>query len=173
MTTRAQTPVERPALEVPPAPPRIVAPAPPQEAAQADPVPELPPERTEPAVTKPRPAAAAQSAARDVQKPEVKPEPPAEDTVVAQPPAVPVLRTPATANTAAAARQIEETLDRAQKTLYSVDYQRLTAPRQKAYNEAKDFITEAETHLKASNLEAAKELADKAEKYATLLLQGR
>lgn len=171
-TTRAQTPIERPALDVPPAPPRIVAPSPPLEAV-VEPVPEMPPERPEPAPAKPRPPSPAGAAARETQKPDVKPDEPAPETVIAQAPAVPMLRTAATANAAAAKGQIEDTLERAQKTLYSVDFQKLTAPRQKAYNEAKDFIAEAEAHLKASNLEAAKELADKAEKYATLLLQGR
>jgi hypothetical protein len=171
MTTRAQTPVERPALDVPPAPPRIIEPAPPPLTEIAE-VPELPPEEpvTAPPI-KPRPAPPA--VARDTQKPDVKPDTPPADTVVAQAPAVPLLRTPATADTVAAQRQINETLIRAQKALYSVDFDRLTPARQKWYNEAKDFITEAETHLKASNLEAAKELAEKAEKYATLLLQGR
>jgi hypothetical protein len=172
MTTRAQMPVERPALDVPPAPPRIIEPAPPPTAEVIDQVPELPPEEPVTAPPKPRPAPAVVS--RETQKPDLKPETPPEDAVVAQqPPAVPLLRTPATADTATAHRQITVTLSRAQRALYSVDFDRLTPARQKAYNEAKDFITEAETHLKASNLEAAKELAEKAEKYATLLLQGR
>lgn len=177
MTTKVQTHVERPALDVPPAPPRIIEPAPPPEVARPEPVPDLPPERPDPPPAKtPRPATPAGAAARETQKPEAKPEAPSNDTTVAQvppAPAVPLLRTPATANTAAAERQIVETLERAQKGLDNVDYLRLTQPRQKFYNEAKEFITESEAHLKASNLEVAKELAEKAEKYATMLLQGR
>jgi hypothetical protein len=175
MAARAQAPVERPALDVPPVPPRIIEPAPPPQAAYPDPVPPLPPEDPQPVpASPPRPAAASGAAAKETQKTEVKPEAAAPEPVAdAPPPPVVALRTPATANAAVAQRQIEETLHRAQKSLDSVDYQRLTELRKKAYNEAKDFISESEAHLKNSNLEVAKELADKAEKYATVLLQGR
>jgi hypothetical protein len=174
VTTKAQTPVERPTLDVPPVPPRIIEPAPPPQAAYPDPVPPLPEEPQPVPTSPPRPAAPTGAAAKDTQKPDVKPEAAAPEPVADAPPApVVALRTPATANAAEAQRQIQDTLHRAQKSLNSVDYQRLTELRKKAYNEAKDFISESEAHLKASNLEAAKELADKAEKYATVLLQGR
>ena len=44
LTTRAQTPTERPALEVPPPPPRLIDPAPIPEPTP-EPVPDLPPEK--------------------------------------------------------------------------------------------------------------------------------
>lgn len=181
VTTKAQTSVERPALEVPPVPARIIERAPLPEVARIEPEPELVPELPDPAPTargaaagRPRDTAAN---AKETHKPEAKPEAPPTDVAAAPPPqaaaGVSLLRTQATADAAAAERQIVETLTRARKNLEVVNYQRLTEPRQKAYNEAKDFISGAEREVKASNFELAKELADKAEKYATALLQGR
>jgi len=176
-STRAQVPLERPTLDVPPVPPRIIEPAPAPDFAGTEPVPPLPPETTEaadPAPSRSKPAAR-DATAKETQKPDPKPPdaPVAEQAVLQPPPPVPVLRTPATADTAAAARQITETIERAQKILEDVDYGRLSAPRQKAYNEVKDFITSAERELKASSFELAKDFAEKAEKYATALQQGR
>ncbi len=175
-TTRAQTPIERPGLNVPPAPPRIIEPAPPPENVGIEPVPDVPfaaeepkpplPARTKPAVT---------AAAKEPQKPEVKPDAPAADPAVGgqtqNTPAVPLLRTPATVDTVAAERQIRATLDSARKGLDSVDYQRLSEPRQRWFKEANDFIVGAEAALKASDFELGKDLADKAEKYARELLR--
>ena len=41
-TTRAATPIERPALEVPPPPPRVIVPLPPPDQPYLEPVAELP-----------------------------------------------------------------------------------------------------------------------------------
>ena len=178
-TTRAAAPVERPALDVPPVPPRVVEPAPVPDFGTPDPVPDLPPERpaSPPAASKPR-ASSTRDTSRDTQKPEVKPvdpvpvpveQPPAAAPAQAAPP--PVLRT-TTTDPAASERQIREIMQKAQSGLNNVDFNTISAARKKAYNEAKDFIDRAEAAIKSSNFELAKELAGKAEKLANEL-QGR
>jgi hypothetical protein len=180
-TTRAAAPIERPALDVPPVPPRIVEAAPAPELGSLEPVADLPPEKpVPPTTTKPRPSGAREATNRDAQKPEAKPAEPLPAVVEPPPPATPpqtpasaVIRTPATAaDPAASERQIRDTMASAQKGLRNVDFTTLPGQRKKAYNEAKDFIERAEAALKTSNFELAKELAGKAEKLANEL-QGR
>lgn len=180
-TTRAAAPVERPALEVPPVPPRIVEAAPLPDIGSLEPVADLPPEKpVPPATTKPKPSAPRDAANRDAQKPEAKPTeplPPVADppppTAPAQPPASAVIRTPATAaDPAASERQIRETMANAQKGLNNVNFTTLPPQRKKDYNDCKDFIERADAALKVQNFELAKELAGKAEKLANEL-QGR
>jgi hypothetical protein len=170
-TTRAAAPVERPPLEVPPVPPRIIEPAPPPETV-VEPVNDLPPEK--PAATPARPRPSARDTSRDTQKPADPKPPEATPAPVEQPPApppspAPLIRTPATADAAAAERQIRESLGSTQKKLNSINFQRLSPERQKAYNEAKDFMEQAERAIKASNFELAKGLASTAEKLASEL----
>ena len=163
-TTRAQTPADKlPPLEVPPVPPRVIGPAPPLPIPQPEPVGELP--TAPPAATaKPKPAP------RETQKPEPKPEatvaeqPPPQPT--APTPTVPPLRTARTGDTAQAVRQIQDILHRANTMLNKVDYQKLTAERQKAYNQAKQFIEGAEAALRDGRFDYALELAEKAETFA-------
>ena len=168
-TSRAAAPVERPALEVPPVPPRIVEPAPPPETSAPEPVGDLPPEKPATSTTRAKPPVS-RDPVRDTQKPpEAKPaETPAP---VEQPPAPPQntgtqIRTPATADAAAAEKVVRETISRARERLKNIDYQRLPEGAQKAYNEAKDFIDRAEVAVKTSNLDLAKGLASQAEKLA-------
>jgi hypothetical protein len=171
-TSRAAAPVERPALEVPPVPPRIVEPAPPPETSLPEPVGELPPEKPATSTTRAKPPVS-RDPGRDTQKPaDTKPaEAPAP---VEQPPAPPQntgtqIRTPATADTATAEKLVRESLSRARERLKNIDYRRLSGGAQKAYNEAKDFIDRAEVAVKASNLDLAKGLASQAEKLANEL----
>jgi outer membrane biosynthesis protein TonB len=171
-TSRAAAPVERPALEVPPVPPRIVEPAPPPETSMPEPVGELPPEKPATSTTRAKPPVS-KDPVRDTQKPpEAKPvETPAP---VEQPPAPAQItgtqiRTPATADSAAAEKVVRDTIGRAWERLKSIDYQRLPGGAQKAYDEAKDFIQRAEVALKASNLDLAKGLASQAAKLANEL----
>ena len=170
-TMRADTPVERPALEVPPPPPRIIVPLP------------KPPEPLEPVaalgpgpLVTPRPRPQRDNKEKDAAaKPEAKPE---EPKPVEPPPPAPVappapqLRMPETANSAQVARQIGEAIGRARALLDKVDYRRLSTVATKAYEECKVFAQQAEDELKANNLILAKELADKAERLAEGL-QGR
>jgi len=184
-TARAAAPIERPALEVPPVPPRIVEPAPPPDPGNFEPIADLPPEKpVPPASAKPRPPSARETNNRDPQKAESKPPEPlpvvVEPPPTATPPAPPappaaaaaLIRTPATADAAASERQIRDTILSAQKGLSNVNFYGLSGPRKKAYNEAKDFIERAEVAIKASNFELGKDLAGKAEKLANEL-QGR
>lgn len=168
LSTRAATPIERPALDVPPVPPRSVESPPLTAHTLPEPVPDLPPSTVETPTARPRPASARDVPAKETQKPELKPDAdPVEAAAQPQsPPAAPVLRTPATADAVAAERQIRDTIARAQKALDGVNYQRLSDERKKAYDQAKDFIASAEATIKASNLELAKEYAEKAEKLA-------
>jgi hypothetical protein len=179
-TARAAAPVERPALEVPPVPPRIVEAAPAPDLGNLEPVADLPAEKpAPPATTKPRPSSSREVANRDTQKPDAKPAEPLPQVVEPPPTAPPQtpagagIRTPATAaDPAASERQIRDTMVSAQKGLNNVPFNNLNGQRKKAYNEAKDFIERADAALKASNFELAKELAGKAEKLANEL-QGR
>ena len=180
-TARAAAPIERPALEVPPVPPRIVEPAPAPDLGNFEPVADLPPEKpAPPASAKPRPPSARETNNREPQKAESKPPEPlpvVEPPPTAPPPApptaaAPLIRTPATADAAASERQIRDTMLSAQKGLSNVNFNGLSGQRKKAYNEAKDFIERAEVAIKASNFELAKDLAGKAEKLANEL-QGR
>jgi hypothetical protein len=175
VTTKAQTPIERPSLDVPPAPPRVIEPAPvPAEVLQVpEPVEELPPPPVAPSVPRSR---SQRDTSRETQKPEPKPEtPPVTEPPAAPPPVAapaPLLRTPATADAAAAERQIRDTIKRAQDGLNKVDFQRLSTDLRNAYNDAKDFISRAEAAIKDSNFELAKGLSSNAEKLAKEL-QGR
>jgi hypothetical protein len=154
-----------PALEVPPVPPRVIEPPPPLPAPQPEPVGDLPPAQP-PTTAKPKPQA------RDTtQKPDPKPDP----TTVEQPPvtaanppaaAVPPLRTSRTADSVQAERQIRDIIGRANALLGKVNYQKLTAERQKAYNQAKQFIEGAEGAIRDAKFEYALELAEKAETLA-------
>ncbi len=172
VTTRAATPVERPALEVPPVPPRIIEPAPAPETTTPEPVNDLPPEKPAPPAARPRP-----QPPRETQKPP-DPKPVELPAALVEPPSAPpqtvppLLRTPATADPAVAERQIRDTLSKVQIGLNNVNFQRLSDGAKKAYNEVKDFMLGAEAAIKTSNFELGKELASKAEKLANEL-QGR
>lgn len=173
-SVRAKVPADRPTLDVPPPPPRVIEAAVPPET-EPEPVADLPPTPTSPPA-RPRP-----SRERETAKPEVKPEGPVETPAPPQPvPAVPTpppsqLRTPGTADPAGAAeaaRQVNEVLGRANRMLGGVDYQTLKDERRKAYDQAKEFIQGAETALKEQNFVFARAQAEKAEKLAREL-QGR
>jgi hypothetical protein len=173
MTTRAQTPAERPALEVPPVPPRVLEPADVGAPARPEPVEDLPP----PPTNQPRPRPPARDTAqREPAKTDPKPDIPPAETPATQPaPAasnVPPLRIPGNADAAQAERQVRETIGRADGLLSRVDYGRLSQNSRKAYDEAKLFMQGADGALKESNFELARELAGKAEKLAREL-QGR
>ena len=168
-TTRAETPRERPALEVPVPPPRVITPPAPPQAPMPQPVPELPGNNA-PVPTRPRPPRPPESTAKP-EKPEEKPAdpnpPPANTTAP-----VPQLRTPEVGNAGQTAAQIRDTIERTKKTLENIDYRTLVPDRQKVYDDSKLFYMQAEENLKNNNLLVAKELADKAEKLAKGL-QGR
>jgi hypothetical protein len=154
-TTRAEAPVERPALDVPMPPPRVIVPLPPPQLPLPDPVPEM--SGGSPAPARPRPSKEKESPNKPEAKPEEKPaEPPAPTT----PAPVPQLRIPETTDSA----QLAAIIDRTLATLEGIDWQKLQPPRQKAYNDAKLFASQAREALDAKDLVIAKEFAEKAER---------
>jgi outer membrane biosynthesis protein TonB len=160
-------PADRPPLAVPPPPARVIEPAP-QPDPVPEPVPELPPA---PAPTRPsRPT-------RDAgpkQEPPKPPEPKAGEATPTDTPApaptapqtAPQLRTPQTADSSEAERNVRATIDRANKLLAGVNYGPLNNERKKAYNDAKMFIQQAEEASKQSNFVFAQGVANKAETLA-------
>lgn len=163
-TARAQMPIEHPALEVPPAPPRVIEPMPKPEATQPEPVPDLTPERT---ASKPRPQAQ-RDASRSENKPETAPavEPPMQGPQPTAP--VPPLRT-GTVEPTEAKRQVQEIITRARATLGNTNFGGLTQPLQALYNNAKAFLDQSEQAVTAENYELARKLAEKAETIANEL----
>lgn len=163
-TTRAETPRERPALDVPVPPPREIAPLPLPETPAPMPVGDLPPGTGAPSPSRPRPVRE-----RETAKPEAKPEE-AKPAEALPPPAapapVPELRIPASADSAQLAGQIREAVVRSRRLLENIDYGPLSNARKKAYDDAKMFALQAEEALKANNLVFAQELAEKAERLA-------
>jgi hypothetical protein len=169
---QAKGPATRPAMEVPPPPPRIVEPMVAEPPPPIEPVADLPPP---PATSsRPRPAASRENASREPAKTEPKPAepPPAETAPPTPPPAnpAPQIRTPA--DNSETARQVRDILDRANKGLSTVDYRALTPQRKESYDTAKQFILQAEDAVKVSNFQYAKYLAEKADTLAKEL-QGR
>jgi hypothetical protein len=162
---KAKAPVERPNLDVPPPPPRVVEAAPVPESAP-DPVPDLPPP---PAPARPRPAQPRPQPAEP--KPEAKPEQAPPESATQAPPAnqMPQLRTPQTADGTEAEKTVRTTIDRARNVLNTVNFNPLSNERKKAYNDAKAFIQQAEDAAKQGNYVFAQSLANKAETLATEL----
>lgn len=163
----AKAPVDRPALVVPPAPPRVIEPAPLDSS--PDPVPELPAPGGAPAAPPARPG---RSVPRESAKPEpprtVEPKPVDPPPVEPSPAPTPVaqLRTPQTADSSGSAKAVRTTLDTAQGVLNGVNFALLSNVRKKAYNDAKLFIQQAEDALKEGNFVFAQAVANKAESLA-------
>lgn len=163
-TARAATPVERPNLDVPPPPPRVIEPVPPVETPQFEPIAELPAATPTGGTSRPRPQRDPATA-----KPETKPEPPPVEPPppTPPPPANPTqLRAPGLASGPETAGEIKQILDRANGILKGIDYGKLPKPRQASYDTAKRFADEGEKELKSANYVLAKELAEKAERLA-------
>ncbi|MEO5894668.1 MAG: hypothetical protein ABIS06_03095 [Vicinamibacterales bacterium] len=169
---KAATPVERPALIVPPPPPRTITPAPlPDVQPAPESIGETPGNTSKPA---PRPRPQPQ---RDTVKPEAPkvdplPEAPTPPPVATPPPVTPQLRMPEGGDAAATARQARDTIERTRRMVSNIDPARLSSVLQKALTDAKAFTTQAEEALNAGNVVFAKELAEKAERLAKEL-QGR
>ncbi len=169
VTTRAQTPADRPALEVPAPPERLVpqVPAPDPVLPAIEPVEDIPIKPSSP--TKPKP----QTRPQDAPKPENKPEtPPPTDPPPAAPPATPQLKLPEAADAGVISRQIRDTVERTRRVLGQTQRAKLTDVRQKAYDDAQLFVKQAEDALNVKNVPLAKELAEKAERLAKEI-QGR
>ena len=117
-TTRAEVPRERPALDVPMPPPRVITPLPP-EPPPVEPVGALPGSNA-PTPPRPRPQKSAETA-----KPETKPEetkPPEQSSQTqtqTQTPLVPQLRTPDVGDPAQVMQQVRDTIARTRAVLFS------------------------------------------------------
>ena len=172
-TTKAAMPVDRPALMVPPPPPRVITPMPLPEVQPAPEPLELPANTSKPPSRPPRPQ---NQASKDAGKTDPKidplPEAPANPPVATPPPVTPQLRMPEGNDAAATARQARDTIERTRRVLKGIDPARLSSVLQKALTDAKAFTTQAEEALNAGNVVFAKELAEKAERLAKEL-QGR
>ena len=156
-------PEDRPALNVPLPPLRVIKPTP-----EPEPVPEP--------VVEPPPATPPNRAARPpAPKPDPKPgeqkpvEPPPVEPLPAPPPAATPpaqLQTPQTSDTSGAARTVRTTIDTARGILNSVNFGPLTNARKRAYNDVKLLLQQAEDALKQGNLGIAQGVASKAETLA-------
>jgi len=160
---------DAPAMNVPPAPPRVIEPAPDP---LPEPVPELP--AVSPAVpansTTPRPNRGQNRPASppvDPKAGEQKPPEPLPPDPVPQPPAQPSaqLQTPQAADNNSV-RAVRATIDRANGLLNGIDYRPLSTVRKKAYDDAKRFALQAEGALKEGNVMFAQAVAAKAETLA-------
>lgn len=156
---------DTPALNLPPAPPRVIAPTPepaPEPVNDLPVVAPMPPPTPSPRA--PRPAPRPQAEKPPEKPPETVPDPPAP---VPQPPAQPPaqLQTPQSAD-ANASRAVQATIDRANQMLTNINPSQLSNERKKAYDDAKQFIREAESAIKQGNLVFAQGVATKAETLA-------
>ena len=164
----AKPAADRPALVVPPAPPRVIEPTP---EPPPEPVSDIPPA---PSPAPPSRTARSREATPKTTEPKADPKAEAPKPIepvidpVAPPPQQPApqLRTPETADSSGAARVIRATIDRARVLLNSVDYGPLNNERKKAYNDAKLFLVQAEDGLKQGNVVFAQGVATKAETLA-------
>lgn len=154
---------DAPALSMPPVPPRVIAPSPeppPEPVNDLPVVAPMPPPAPSPRAPRPTPRPQAEKPSE--KPPEAVPDTPAP---VPQPPAQPAaqLRTPQSAD---AARAVQTTIDTARALLNGVDYRKLSAERQKAYDDANQFIKQAESAVKEGNVVFAQGVATKAETLA-------
>ncbi len=160
-------PADRPALNVPPPPLRVIEPA----DVPPEPVAELPVSSSAPAPRPPRPAASRSTPSDN--KADAKPGEEKVDLPPVDPPPAPTsaapaaqLRTPQTADTSGAARSIRAAIDTARGILNRVDYGPLSNELKKAYNDAKVFLQQAEDALKEGNFAFAQGVVKKADTLA-------
>ena len=164
-TANAKAPADRPTLDVPAPPSRVIEPTPRAEPAAPEPLGELPLPAANP---RPRPAPPREA----VRPPDPKPDPaPAPAETVSVPPLAPPpqLRTSATGDGVEAQRQVRDLIDRADKALKRIDSRQLSAAQRGQYDTARMMLTQSEEKLKASNFDIAKNLAEKADRIATEL----
>ena len=144
-SAQAKSPADRPALEVPPVPPRVIE-AKPLEARPPEPVEPLPPVAQLP----PRPRPAPRETAKVEPKPQEPPHSADQPVASVAPPAPPLpqLRTPGTVDGPEAMRQVTEIIARARRGLNSIHYGMLSVERRNQYDSAKLMVAESENALK-------------------------
>jgi outer membrane biosynthesis protein TonB len=156
----AKAPPDRPALEVPAPPTKVVEP-PARPEPTLEPVPDLP--AAPPANSKP-----ARPPVREPTRTDPKPE---TTTTEAAPPPAPVapapqLRQPGTPESAEASKQVQIIIDRAGKSLDSVNPKAFSKARRAVYENARGLLTQAQEALKKSDFDNARKLAEKVEQTA-------
>ncbi len=159
---------DRPALEVPAPPAKVIEPSP-QPEPTLPPVPELPP--AQPPNSRP-----SRPPVRETAKPDPKQETPTTTEAAPAPPPVapaPQLRQPGAAEPSEAAKQVQALIDHASKSLDSVNTRGFTKARRAVYENARGLLTQAQESLKKSDFDNARKLADKVENTARELGGGR
>jgi type IV secretory pathway VirB10-like protein len=159
---------DRPPLEVPAPPSKVIEP-PQQPEPDPAPVPDLPP----PQPTSSRPP---RQPSRETAKPDPKQEA-ATATDSAPTPApvspAPLLRQPGAADPSEAAKQVQAVIDHASKSLESVNTKGFSKARRAVYENARGMLTQAQEALKKSDFDNARKLAGKVEDTARELGGGR
>ena len=163
---KAQIIEDRPTLAVPPVPARTIEP---QPAAELPPVAPAPESNPAPA-SSPEPKPTARNSTNEPKPADPKPETPEAAPVTPPPPPVAPLRTSSTPSGTDAVRQARDTITRAEGILNQVDYKKLSPDRQKTYDGAKNFITQAEEKIKQEDFTLALSFAQRAETIAKILL---
>lgn len=158
-TAKAKTVPDRPTLDVP-APPAKVVETTPMPETMPELVPDLPAE-------KPPNSRTSKPASREPARTDPKPEATssAPDTSPAPPPPVapaPQLRTSAT-DTSELAKQVQATIERARQTLNSVDTKQFPKARLAIYQNARLMLDQAQQAWSKSDFDNAKRLAEKVE----------
>jgi hypothetical protein len=153
---------DRPPLEVPAPPMKVIEPSPRPEPAP-DPVPELPP----PQPTNSRPP---RQPPRETAKPDPKPEA-TTPTETPAPPVTPVtpapqLRPANTPEPSEAAKQAQIAVERSRQVLSSLNAKQVPRTKKAVFDDAHRMQSLAEEALKKSDFENAKKLADKVESTA-------
>jgi hypothetical protein len=160
-SAQARAAADRPTLEVPAPPARVIEPPARPEPATPEPVPDLPPPA--PPNPKPKPPANREPARTDSKPEAPAPEVPQQPVAPVTPP--PQLRT-SSVDGAEAERQVRTILDRASKGLKLVDPKGLSNARRKEYDTAVLMMAQSEENLKTANFEIARNLANKADQIA-------
>jgi hypothetical protein len=165
-TRKAHAIEDTPTLAVPPVPPRTIEPQPVEEPPRIEPI-------AEPnTVAAPPPARAPKPRPSEPRPAEAKPDPPETAGATPPPPPVAPLRTPTSPTGADAARQVRDTITRAESLLKQVDYQKLSNDRRVTYDSAKNFIQQSEEKLKQEDFQLALSFATRAETIAQTLQNG-
>ena len=158
-------------MNIPPPPPRVIEPAPEPMPEPVGDLPPLPPSAPPARKPAPKEAPAKEPAKVEPLKP-VEPPPvetPPKETPKPPPDPAVQLRTPQTADTSGAAKNVQATIDSATGMLNTVNFGTLSNERKKAYNDAKLWLQQAEDALKQGNLVFAQGVATKAETLAKQL----
>lgn len=158
-TANAKTAPERPTLEVP---------APPAKVVETTPMPETMPELVPELPSAPPPnTRTSRPASREPARADPKPE---ATTSAAEAPAAPVPPVPApqlrpggTPEASEAAKQAQIAFDRAKQAINSINLKQLAKTKRPVYDDAQRMLATAEDALKKSDFDNAKKLAQKVE----------